>query len=31
MVRHDNAAAVAFYEGLAHEDQQTTVLARWLT
>ena len=31
MVRHDNAAAVAFYERLAYEDQQTTVLARWLT
>ena len=31
MVRHDNAAAVAFYEHLEYEDQQTTVLARWLT
>ena len=31
MVRHDNAAAVSFYERLAYEDQQTTVLARWLT
>jgi ribosomal protein S18 acetylase RimI-like enzyme len=31
MVRHDNAAAVSFYERLGYEDQQTTVLARWLT
>lgn len=31
MVRHDNAAAVGFYEHLGYEDQQTTVLARWLT
>lgn len=30
MVRHDNAAAVGFYEHLGYEDQQTTVLARWL-
>lgn len=30
MVRHDNAAALGFYEHLGYEDQQTTVLARWL-
>ena len=31
MVRHDIAAAVGFYDHLGYEDQQTTVLARWLS
>ena len=30
MVRHDNAAALGFYERLGYEDAETTVLARWL-
>jgi ribosomal protein S18 acetylase RimI-like enzyme len=30
MVRDENPAALAFYEGLGYEDARTTVLARWL-
>ena len=30
MVRHDNAAALGFYERLGYEDAEATVLARWL-
>lgn len=30
MVRHENAAAAAFYERLGYEDADVTVLARWL-